>query len=418
MLFHSTTNESVLSILEKGVQKKNIEHKFAEPEMGEEGLHLSSEGGSYLDDERTDLIVFELAHNMEGIKTLSYQEFLRNSEVWKLNKEKIKQGYRFLSKTSPLLQRSGLTPIDTESLLVNSGDSVRIEGIIPNADPTIPIEDQEQISLQDYCEDKKISLHPMWQEKVLDKVSITHRVFKKGTERAFFKFLRNRDCMFGSEDYAFLAEIGASLLAHKLLGPLVPKAKLSYHKGKRGISQDYIEGSPLIKDPNKEKFNIKNLKSNQVHQLFAHMLVDWVLANHDNTPNQFLITTDGDLIDLDKGQSYKFFKGSKVQSQFVDMGVEKDLPEDPSFADLEIDPIINVYAKLRKAIKSKDVTVDVENTIIQKTLEGLCELNQKTIAAALGPYARLSYPGKEKDFFQSILDRAHKLPGQIQDFLN
>lgn len=99
------------------------------------------------------------------------------------------------------------------------------------------------------------------------------------------------------------AETGGSKLAAFITGGLVPIAIEKVYRQNVGLIQNYVPNE--ISEP----FEVKKLTDEQISQLLAHMIADWVISNYDNHSRNYLIDTQGRVIGIDKGGSFKYFRG-------------------------------------------------------------------------------------------------------------
>ncbi|WP_068469675.1 NUDIX hydrolase [Candidatus Protochlamydia phocaeensis] len=236
----------------------------------------------------------------------------------------------------------------------------------------------------------------------------------------FFKPLRG-----GQKDIVIEAEIAASSLANRMMGNLIPASYRAERNQVKGLGQEALDfsktnlpgaiGTPGASD--ERSFNIQQLTQPQLEQLFAHSLVDWIISNTDVFPHNFGIDKQGNVVGFDKGQAFKYFKGSRVQTPHAALGIESSLPtHQPNFDDLQEDKSVHVHALLRDQLKSKQVAIDFSAPIIQQTISSIKNLKKDEIKEIFGKYASLAFPGQEEAFIDSVWDRCQDLERAVNQF--
>ncbi|MDF2578296.1 MAG: hypothetical protein K0S74_1780 [Chlamydiales bacterium] len=428
LLYHCTTDEAVLSILEQGILK-GIPHNFKDPELGE-GLYLSADEPAYLDDKRHNVIVFKLDSELEGrfsdgVETYKKQQDQFGDWIERQDvsfDDFLTAGYQQLQNSIPFLRQAGLPPKDSEVLLQNPADCVRIVGIARKAS----LNENQQITshiipLEQYIEGEKIKLHSSWKPiETVSEFSDHYQLKDSNHATFFFKEPRENDVENSSKELALQAEVGGSQLAHRILGNLVPDAKLGCFQGKRGIQQPYIELKPLTTNLD-ANFDFNELSQKQQEQLFAHMMVDWIISNQDNHIKQFGLDKDANLMAIDKGQAYKFFKGKRVVSAMASQNIGNEANSEeaiPKFDKIKVEGELSLYGMLRAALKEGDIHINLEAPIIQNTLKNIQNLTLQEIQENLEGYAALAYPLQMQDFYQDVLERAQALPSQLKDLFS
>jgi hypothetical protein len=231
------------------------------------------------------------------------------------------------------------------------------------------------------------------------------------------------------------AETGATALANRIVGGnLVPVATELTIGGKPGTAQPYREGDGMTVVPEK-------LQGKQVGQMIAHMIGDWVVSNHDNNSGQFLTAKDGgDLVGFDKGQAFKHFNENGVKSRLVEkseaqfeelkkLGLQDTENAKKELSNIEpggLDPGYHPSGNfkepapknLMESVQKGEIQVNLKDESIQRCLENCKSLTVNEVKGFLEPYAKLAFPGKEKEFYEAVVHRAKRAPEELQRLLS
>lgn len=65
-----------------------------------------------------------------------------------------------------------------------------------------------------------------------------------------------------------------------------------------------------------KRFDHASLSDQDIMTLQKHNVLDWLTSNHDAHPGQFIRTPEGELVGIDKGQSYRYFGSDKLSPKF------------------------------------------------------------------------------------------------------
>ena len=65
-----------------------------------------------------------------------------------------------------------------------------------------------------------------------------------------------------------------------------------------------------------KRFDHSSLSDQDIMTLQKHNVLDWLTSNHDAHPGQFIRTPEGELVGIDKGQSYRYFGADKLSPKF------------------------------------------------------------------------------------------------------
>ena len=410
--YHCTSYEALCSIIADGVQitcPANTE----EAPFGR-GLYLSSDGVTYLSEQHPSVLVLEVVEPLEG-RLLYPKDELKDGLG--LSTAEVDEQLAALQQSTPFLRHAGLPPAHTELVLRNPQRKLQIVGVVLHMREDRPVEEQI-VPIEKFMAQDNLQLHETWasaqeEESFDDLVKLRT---SNGTALSF-KPLRDQ-----KELRLLRAEVGASRLAHRLIGDLVPQAYPMTRAGCHGVQSSWRALRPLGLDPN-EPLNVESLTSTQLEQLFAHMLVDWVISNHDNHIGQFGLDSEtNNLLALDKSRAFQLVRGQEISSEAAAAGTRLKVAEiagdtaPPSLFTLEADADCNVYQTLRNAIAVKRVTINWEAKVIQQVVAQISMLTSETVQGCLKEYAALTFPGKELSFYSDVLLRAKRLRDDFRQY--
>lgn len=394
-------------------------------ELGNRGIYFSKEEPAYLGDNLPIAIGCKLLQDISGVSLIPISTL---SDAFGFTDEEINKGYDQIQKEFTFLQHDGLYPANTEVVFTKNENILQL-----NDEFTLNFHGN---IVSNHIREK---VHNSWLEnpaknphvvrtlngQVIKQLDDQGRciVFDKQLRReVFFKPLRA-----GQQEIVIEAEIAASSLANSLLEELIPASYRVQRNNINGLGQNainfsqvYLSGAVGTIDATHENaFDITALTKNQLEQLFAHSLVDWIISNTDVFPSNFGIDKEENIVGFDKGQAYKFFNGSKVQTQYAQVGIESNLPKlQPNFNDLQEDKSLHVHALLRDQLRKKKIIINFEAPIIQETIYKIKSLNKDQLTNIFEKYAKLAFPNQEKDFIDSIFDRCQDLDRAVNQFKN
>lgn len=220
-------------------------------------------------------------------------------------------------------------------------------------------------------------------------------------------------------------EVGASTLSERLMPGLVPPCRSLVIDGKKGTCQPFVPGVD-------DNVKLEELTPKQQEQMVAHMLTDWLVSNHDNHLKQFLFDGDGNLVGIDKGQAFKYFKHGDVESSFVTKAKvnaknagENEQLRKRHLADIEPEDLDPNYfprsniglpasAEFMKVMQRSMREFDMNSGVIATTIQNAKSLTLKDIRELFGGYAKEAFAGQEEAFYQAVLERAHNIDKQLE----
>lgn len=219
-------------------------------------------------------------------------------------------------------------------------------------------------------------------------------------------------------------EVGASQLSSRLMGDLVPPCRKLSINGIEGTCQPFVQGVD-------DNVKVDQLTPPQQQQMVAHMLTDWLVSNHDNHLKQFLFDGKGNLIGIDKGQAFKFFKHGEVESSFVTSALlkaknahspqerERHLRDvEPEDLDPEYFPGSNIgmpaSTEFVRHLQRSPEEFDLDAPVIRGLIEKSKALKLEDLRELFGAYAREAFPGNEEAFLKAVLERAHGIDKQLE----
>jgi hypothetical protein len=149
-----------------------------------------------------------------------------------------------------------------------------------------------------------------------------------------------------------------------------------------GSVQKIIEGHKANSIAHYVDNEFQHCPQHVIQQLQREHVLDWLIGNNDAHKNQFLVDKNGDIIGVDKGQAFKFYKDDVLSlswdpSNNIQAGHEQ------------------VYNVLLKAAKKGKVKVDF-GVVHQFITENMSNLKSIDLAAMVHPYAAHSVEWADK----------------------
>lgn len=211
-----------------------------------------------------------------------------------------------------------------------------------------------------------------------------------------------------ADPFAGPAEVGSSELANYITSGLVPEATPMAYQGKPGVVQNMVT---LAKHPG-GGFDPKKLNPDQAAQLFAHMVSDWVTSNYDAHSGNFGIDPGGNVIGIDKGQSYKFFDSEKVSS-FSNLpgGEPKSFDTFYTKGWPPIPPDKPVYPAFIKGLKDGSIQLDPNHPVVVSAILKASQMSMSHLDG-LSKYATKAFKSSAYKFKSAIVDRASKVKAE------
>jgi hypothetical protein len=444
---HATKNQNAInSILTNGVMvDPSSASRYADSELGP-GLYFSKDMG-YAGEDYTKALVVKTTQEIPTIR-VEYRTGLLNKSLYKpleLTEKDIQEGLEDLAKTHSIIQREGMPPRDQEFVVLNPSHAFTPVHTMTWNEEQFKWNQTNQISITE-----NPNLHAQWKPvtpvpvstaaSISTNLALSASATSASTAATGFidldKFRRTKSGLFmdlqslkellfipiEKDHVKFEAEVGASSLGNHVLHSLIPAVKKAKFEGKLGVVKEINMFKPLDGTLVKHKypgllFDIYDLTPSQMEQLFAHSLVDWVISNTDVFPKNFGIDKNGDVMAVSKGQAFKYFNGSKVQSAGSQKGIESKLNrESPEFGQLDEDPTIHVHALLRSKLKNKFITINFDAPIIQQAIARIMNLTKEEINGYFGDYAKLAFPSQEQAFLDSVLHRCQGIARVVGTF--
>lgn len=117
------------------------------------------------------------------------------------------------------------------------------------------------------------------------------------------------------DDVISRAEEAASRLGRLVFGPeTFAAAKYVKLAGKDGVLLEWKQGAEVPQGSYHQPTD--EFVQKYAKQLIEHQVFDWLISNHDSHAGNFLTTTDGKLVVIDKGQAWRFFGKDKLASDY------------------------------------------------------------------------------------------------------
>lgn len=213
------------------------------------------------------------------------------------------------------------------------------------------------------------------------------------------------------------AEEGASMLACFITGGQVPIAVRKTYREQDGLIQEYIPHE--ISEP----FDVKKLNDEQIGQLLAHMISDWVISNYDNHSRNYLVDNHGNVIGIDKGWSFKFFRGAAVYSSFANEFAEPATIYPAAHINNTWPPYYPdtypvYFALFNELVSRKNIGPVLRSQPVIDALSRCEALTSELIDLWLGDYAKLAFPNNAPVFLNDVLLRATPIREHWELFCN
>ena len=196
--------------------------------------------------------------------------------------------------------------------------------------------------------------------------------------------------------------------AHKIgqvLGYDLADIKVIESKGEIGAAQKMfkVSGDLSILDPS-------DLNPEQLKQIQEHQVLDWFISNHDAHKENFMITLDGNIVGIDKGQAFRFFGKDKLE-----IGWRPNT-----------NPMEQYYDNLWRAYERKEIDLDlyaidqvlqkIENTpdhvlidMVREYAVGRDKLTGK------GSWSETAFKNSD-DFFKGLITRKNNIRKDFEQF--
>lgn len=128
--------------------------------------------------------------------------------------------------------------------------------------------------------------------------------------KSFYRAPDNSRWMFKPELTAGEAELAGYRVAH-YAGVNAPETYMIEIGGQRGSIQKLFDDVTPIRLE-----GIKSLEAAQLQQIQKNQVVDWVISQHDTNSGALLMSGDGSVVAVDKGQAFKFLGKDKLSMSY------------------------------------------------------------------------------------------------------
>ena len=245
---------------------------------------------------------------------------------------------------------------------------------------------------------------------------LTAKVIKKlkGYNLSYQLELPNKKMIFWKHSNENInREVSASKLASYVTDGLVPKARMATYKGKTGIISDFfnLDTKPFENLLKMKSINFNFLNTQQIHQLFCHVIMDRLISNWDTHQGQYGIDLlNRNVISFDKGLSFRLFDLDGLKAENIN---ELDLTIDYWLTDETVSKKDCMGAKLyarvastfAKAVLNKEITIDITNPILQSFFDKCKNISYSKVEKYLNPLAREMYPSRQSEFINFVWRR-------------
>jgi len=180
---------------------------------------------------------------------------------------------------------------------------------------------------------------------------------------------------------------------------LIAKAEVVTLGGAQGVLLSHIKGTELGAESS-HKISDAKLQKHGV-RLIQHQVLDWLLSNHDAHGGNFLVTPDGDVAAIDKGQAWRFVGNDKLTG------------------DLSYNPNNKSYGLAAQQVwtrwKEGSIKLDEKEVIaaVEEVLGGIATLSKEQYEQIIAPYLALK-PASVKP----ALARFESMHGDWESFLS
>ena len=422
----------VVSILKNGITKNSLtedQGRFGISEYGP-GVYLSKNHVPYAVQGQY-VMVFKLAEDLEG--GVLIDPVTKMLRLHANKQREVTKGYDKILLGHNFLQHGALVVGDAEEINLRSAQCKMIPVgiyeprniVFNNINDEIDFNRSKMTPIGEFCVQNQLELSHEFKPRVVryldpNQYTCELRDPVNPNQRIFFKKLR------GEFNAPVYAEICASNLASYLIGSekLVPPAKEMSLNGCKGIAQPLINFRSFTTCAlnSSGAIDFTQFSQKQRDQFFAHMLVNWVISNHDVHAGNWGIDNEGNIVSFDKGQSFKEFIGSKISSQWAlnnkhfGFGAERSFVNgNGKFYQVQVDNLFNVQKQFLNQMLKHEISVNYDSPIIQETLHKIETLTTGLVATHMKQYAEIQFSSKECCFYDSIIDRASKIRQQIEE---
>ncbi len=196
-----------------------------------------------------------------------------------------------------------------------------------------------------------------------------------------------------ADDFVARGEEAAYKIA-RLVDPDAIEVRTVRLNGRTGSIQKWR--TDLKREIDFDGVNPVELTTLDIEQVQREHVIDWLIANHDGHPKQFLRARDGRVYGIDKGQAFKHLGEDRLSIDYHPNG---------RFGEQE-----PFYNTLFRAVKGGDVEVDPAVTL--RTIREVERIPDDDYLAILRPYAEGRFGRNEaqkRAFYETALSRKQNL---------
>lgn len=188
---------------------------------------------------------------------------------------------------------------------------------------------------------------------------------------------------------------GYATLAAKILDHTVPVVAGNVP------GQGFGTVQPLIPNVQTDlsKVDLTTLTKDQLDTLMKERVADWALASHDTKAANFILTTDGKLVGIDKEQALKFIGGDELSLSY------------------KPNPTKQVYSDLFDLYRKKKLDLGGSLPAMQAAIEKVEAITDAEWKATLQPYLDALPHGQKTAKAKAILDRKKNVRKDFEAFI-
>lgn len=204
----------------------------------------------------------------------------------------------------------------------------------------------------------------------------------------------------GSDDFIAYGEEAAYKIG-RLIDPDAIEVRTIRLNGRTGSIQKWRTDLSVRHDFS--EIDVTELFADEVAQIQREHVLDWLIANHDGHPKQFLRAKNTHIYGIDKGQLFKFLGSDKLSVDYHPNGVCGE--QEP------------LYNTLFRAVKQGKVTVDPSVTL--RYIREVERISDDYYLSLLRPYVEGRFGTDEagkRAFYELALARKHNLRRDFEGF--
>lgn len=148
----------------------------------------------------------------------------------------------------------------------------------------------------------------------------------------------------------------------------------------------------------------KHLAPEDVKQLQQAQVFDWLTSNHDSHAGQFIQTTDGKIVGIDKGQAFRYFPKDQLSSDYK--------PNTINYGEKQ-----PYYNDMWAAVKSGKLNFDPQDALPAiKNAEKISDTDYKKMLDHYAESRFGSAPDQKEKFLNDAVDRKNNLKSDFEKF--